>query len=257
VAPRALTLLELLLVVAVLATVAGTLLVSSDGIEERAGQDVTRTDLVRLREAVLRFRKDTGFLPKQGPYGLLGEGPEGRVPIPVGADPAAYGAWFHSPANLDQLHRNPLLGTAEPRAWDLDRRRGWNGPYLSRTRARTVLLGDGLREDGEIDPGGGPDEPTEGARAVEVPGLADGAALPGLSLAAPLPGGVDQVFVWKALDGTPAAVEGRPLFLFGLDDPQRARCVATGPDGLYTPLPSGSVDLTAPGSDDVGVYLHQ
>jgi len=234
---RGLTLIELLVVVAILATVAGTVLVSQGGVEDRAGQDITRHQLTELREAVLRFRRDTGHLPKQGPYALASAG--GEVQVPAGQDPADYAAWFHSPANLSQLYENPLAGNTEPRAYDLDTRRGWNGPYLSQ-RGHEVSVGDDLASDGSAGTGEG------GARLLTVPALAD--SLEQAALAT----GLGAVFSWTTPAG-PQPRAGRPLLLFSLDDETQARVVSCGSDGAYAP--HASSNPTAPGSDDLGVYL--
>ena len=94
------SLIELLVVVAVLATVAGGVVVSLSGVETHAATELTVRELAELKQAVLRFREDTGFLPKQGPFALE---PAGQVP-----EPSAGVAWFASPANLSQLIENPL-----------------------------------------------------------------------------------------------------------------------------------------------------
>jgi prepilin-type N-terminal cleavage/methylation domain-containing protein len=235
--PRGLTLIELLVVVAILATVAGTVLVSQSGVEDRAGQDITRHQLTELREAVLRFRRDTGYLPKQGPYALESEG--GEVKVPAGQTPADFAAWFHSPANLSQLYENPLAGNTQPRDFDLDTRRGWNGPYLSK-RDHQVSIGDGLASDGSSGTGG------EGTRLLSVPALSDSLER------GPLLGSLGVTFAWT----TPAGAQdraGRPLLLFSLDDPTQARAVSCGSDGVYAPHATSAA--TAPGSDDLGIYL--
>lgn len=235
--PRGLTLIELLVVVAILATIAGTVLVSQAGVEDRAGQDITRHQLTELREAVLRFRRDTGYLPKQGPYALESEG--GEVQVPAGETPADYAAWFHSPANLSQLYENPLAGNTNPRAFDPDTRRGWKGPYLAR-RDHEVSLGDGLAGDGSAGTG------AEGTRLLTVPALADSFEHPALS------GPLGATFAWTTPAGAPSRA-GRPLLLFSLDDPNQARVVCCGADGVYAPHATSAP--IAAGSDDLGIYL--
>lgn len=267
---RRLTLIELLLVVAILATVAGGLVVSMGGVEARAEGDLAQHELVELREALLRFRADTGWFPKQGPYALApaagDEGP-GLVPVPAGESRADYQAWFDSPANLSQLYENPLSdgdpATQLPseRLWDPDRRRGWRGPYLG--TPRRVTVGDGLRADGAEAPLGSPaatpDEPLEGTSALDVPALPDPFARPPHELAVPL-GGSSQLFVWTGSAGE-LAEAGRPYFAFDLDDEGRARVVSCGPDGRYTPLrrdaATGEPEAgpAAAGSDDLGLFL--
>lgn len=232
---RALTLIELLVVVAILATIAGSILVSQAGVEDRAGQDITRSQLSELREAILRFRKDTGHLPKQGPYALQ---PGGEVEVPAGDDPIAYAAWFNSPANLSQLYRNPLPGAP---AYDPDTRRGWRGPYLGRSE-HLVSLGDDLLSDGSAGTG------TQGTRLANVPALADSFNH------APVSAALGLAFAWTNPAGA-LPRGGRPLLLFSLDDPASARIVSCGSDGSYAPYPPATGGPTATGSDDLGVFL--
>ena len=242
---RRLTLIELLVVVTILATLAGAVLVSQGGVEDRALQDLARHELVELRAAILRFRADTGYLPKQGPYGLADAGGTGEVPTPSGVSSSEFAAWFASPANLSQLYRNPLEGNPNPRAWDPDRRRGWRGPYLGRSN-HSVSLGDGLRSDGALDAAG--DEPHEGARLLRVPGLADP------FVRDPVPSRLGDVFAWSNPAGATERA-GRPWLLFSLDDPDAARIVSCGLDGAYTPRAPSEAGPSAAGSDDIGLFL--
>jgi prepilin-type N-terminal cleavage/methylation domain-containing protein len=251
---RGLTLIELLVVVAILATVAGTVLVSQEGVEDRALRDITRTELQRVREAVLRFRADTGFLPKQGPYALRIETAGGEVEVPVGIDSDDYRAWFNSPANLSQLYENPLaqnpthpsaVSTLD-RAWDPDLARGWNGPYLG-AQGQSVSVGDGMAADGSSGTG------VEGTRRLVVPGLADRYEF------VPIHDSLGTVFSWSTSAGDLDRA-GRPYFLFSLDSETEARVVSCGPNGVYAPRTLGAPapvgdDSGGSTSDDLGVFL--
>lgn len=143
---RAFTLLELILVVAILATLAGAATSLVGGVQEQANADIARREMYALREAILRFHADTGWLPGEGPFDL--EIYEGRVTVervklemPEAQWPRLE-QWFYSASNIWQLVDNPLV-TVLPGPpptvtlnhplgrWDPDRRRGWNGPYLS------------------------------------------------------------------------------------------------------------------------------
>lgn len=104
------TLLELLVVVAVLATLGGAVLFSLDATERGAREDVRTVELTRIRDAVLKFRADTGQTPR-----LLAE----LLQSPDAADPLG-GWWWRGPAD-------PPLPAA---TWDPATRRGWSGPYL-------------------------------------------------------------------------------------------------------------------------------
>jgi prepilin-type N-terminal cleavage/methylation domain-containing protein len=215
------TLLELLVVVAILATLAGGVVATMDGVEEEASSQLARHELATLREAVLAFRRDTGFLPKQGPFALA---PAGVVPVP-----AEGAAWFASPANWSQLYENPLASTSHAlRAWNPDARRGWNGPYLARGAEGRVAV------------------PTFDAATFTW--LAGPLLSPMPSVADPFarPQEATGAFAWTGWSGEPLDRHGRPYLLLRLDDLGEARIVSFGADGAY--------DGTAIG-DDVAVFL--
>lgn len=241
--PAGFTLLELLVVVAVMAVVAGGLLVAYGGVDDAARADVGRAELEEVRRAVLRFRADTGHLPKTGPFDLdlPGRSADAAVdPATVpGASDAEKAAWFDSPANLGQLFQNPLLDeggdpTHALAAWNRDTRRGWRGPYLKQAGEGWVAVGAALGPDG-----GG--DPTAGAVLV-VQGVADPHDRPP----------VGAYLAWASAEADlPAAPHprwGRPYLLLGLDDPlgpAGVRLVGFGPDGAY--------DLAA--DDDVVLHV--
>tara|TARA_R110002072_G_scaffold224835_2_gene381936 strand:+ start:718 stop:1485 length:768 start_codon:yes stop_codon:yes gene_type:complete len=251
---RGLTLIELLVVVAILATLAGTVLVSQEGVEDRVVRDITQTELERVREAVLRFRADTGFLPKQGPYAMRIHTSGGEVEVPVGITDDDYTAWFNSPANLSQLYENPLAQNPDhptavsklARDWDPDLRRGWKGPYLG-AKGKSVSVGDGMLPDGSSGTG------VEGTRRLIVPGLADRYEF------APIPDSLGTIFSWSTPAGDVDRA-GRPYFLFSLDSTAEARVVSCGPNGLYAPRSAGAPaavgdDPDGSISDDLGLFL--
>ena len=133
----AFTLIELLCVAGVLGVLAGNAaMLALDG-RGVASEELTCVRLAELRNAIVRFHRDTGHLPKSGPFSLAVDG--GHVAMPVqGA------AWFRSPANLAQLFEQPRDAAGRAiGAWNVDAQRGWRGPYL-RPGARLVDLGGGL-----------------------------------------------------------------------------------------------------------------
>ncbi len=232
---RAFTLLELTLVVVVLAVVAGSLIANLGDAEAQATNNVARAELAAVREAVRRFRADTGYLPKTGPFALArdrdGDGlidDPGGIPVPT-SPPSGFATveewvlWFESPANLGQLFQRPVLDPNQPLAhlaeWEPSRRRGWSGPYLTFEGAQQV--GDDLQSSGLGDPRDG--------NPLEVPGVSD-----------PF---------------------GGPILLFELHDAARARVVSCGADREYTPrtlsgVPDDQVLATGPaGEHDLGLFL--
>ena len=205
------TLLELIIVTAVLASIAVGAILMVWQTEETAQCQIGMVEICEIREALIQFKKDTGTLPKQGAFALTTEG--GAVPVPPqGSD------WFHSPANFSQLINNPLAGTGHPlETWNPDTKRGWRGPYLSTSGEGLVDLGSDLDLDGS-------GSPTLGEVIEDVVAIAD----PFVSS----PDG--DYYHWSKLsDGGPLNRFGRPYFLFDIDDTQNARVVGLGPNRRY------------------------
>ena len=112
----AFTLLELLMVVAMLAIVAGGSLMMFGDSEDDAAEQISLSEIQQIKKALLQFERDTGRLPKQGPFNLDSQ-PGGAVPLsnlPAYVLPGQEFAWFYSPANFWQLYgrwrslKNPI-----------------------------------------------------------------------------------------------------------------------------------------------------
>lgn len=214
-----LTILELLIVVAILAALAGGVIMVLDGTQEDSASKVAQSEMLEIKKALLKFKQDTGYLPKQGPFELAPPNQcntsnlNGVVPLPPqGKD------WFCSPANLLELYENPLAATTHPlKDWNPDTARGWRGPYLTRQGEGLIDIGNGLGTDGS-------GSPTTGALLSEVRGVADP------FVAKP----EGSFFVWRTSPGsTPHDRWGRPFFLFDLNDNNNARIVGMGPNRTY------------------------
>ena len=254
---RGFTLIELALITSILMAVGYLLVVSYDGMPETVEVQTAQFEIVQVKKALLRFYRDTGFLPGTGPFDLEANGGAVRASdLPKFELQGQADAWLHSPANFWQLFENPLPpepiedvvfevggiavsedGTVAERhplgAWNPTTRRGWNGPYLESSGNGLVRIGSNLQENGDGDP-------------------AAGAPLPFMF-------GVADPFIWeptatdllcwtdieKLLDDNPDNDEecrdrwGRPYFLFGLDrsNPRspnsQTRIVSSGPNGRY------------------------
>lgn len=158
---RSFTLLELILVVAILAAMAGAATALVGGVHDQANGEIAVREMHAIRDAVLRFHQDTGWLPGEGPFDLdlPGEGRTGRVAVDGVAVPSQ--EWFDSAANVSQLVLRPVLlaPSSGLATWDPDRRRGWNGPYLSMSGEGEVA---GWEIDGRsgVDPLGAPVSPS-------------------------------------------------------------------------------------------------
>lgn len=256
---RSFTLLELILVVTVLAIVAGTVISNLGTSEDRAHASLAFAELTAVRDAVRRFRADTGFLPKNGPFARDAIQPPADL-VGSGFDSLAkWEAWFDSPANLGQLFERPKIREDHPLAWLVDpnsfveRGRGWNGPYLTSGGEGWVHVGAYLMPDGSGDPSQGAVLPA--MRAVADPYLREPLGSSSLEH-------WERHFAWWAVPPdsaqpnreVPFAVQGRPILVFDLNstDPDRpVRIVGFGPDGRYptpaTPTtPSDDLELVIP-----------
>ncbi len=253
---RGFTLVELLIVIMIIAAIAGGVVLSLDDTEDEAGLQISRSEIVKVKEAILKFKLDTGYLPGQGPFRLCNDGgaiPDGSVVNP--SDPCnkdnlpsyvpnfpavAQKKWFDSPANFWLLfgrddpcpdtvpstpvldEKSPLCRTGHPlEAWNPNTRRGWRGPYLSRIGEGLVDVGDNLTQ-------AGCGSPEAGTVLSQVRGVAD-----------PFdarPVNANTYFVWRTLpDDTDATTHaddphtkwGRPYLMFDLAN-NKARIVGLG-----------------------------
>jgi prepilin-type N-terminal cleavage/methylation domain-containing protein len=131
------TLLELLLVIALLAVTAGVAVQGYEGVQDQGRYDATRFEMAELRKALLQFRRDSGTndFPRQGIYDCTdaangnpaGANPDMDFLEEAGSTDAEKIAWCQSPANFWMLFVDPLGD-----GWNPDTHRGWNGPYLQR-----------------------------------------------------------------------------------------------------------------------------
>jgi prepilin-type N-terminal cleavage/methylation domain-containing protein len=226
------TLLELLVVVSILAVLAGSVLTTYRGVNDHAAEKVALDEMRELKKALLQFRQDTGYLPKQGLFDLSSAG------CTAPATPAD--ARFCSPANLEQLYEEPVDSLGDPIfPWSVDTGRGWRGPYIERVGEGLVDIGEGLSEAGAGSPIAG-DELQE-IRAVADPFINDAVTAGG-----------SELFEWRSSPGAPPEDTrtrfGRPYLVFDLDDGVFARIVSLGPNGRYDCDRDGDGDCDA---DDV------
>jgi len=249
------TLIELLTVVCILVIVAGGVVVSLQGTEDTAAAGVAQRELSELHAAVLRFRCDTGYLPRRGPFAVVADG--GRLdpgnddhwPATAPASATARAAWFQSPANFYQLFEDrdapsfqvALDVVAGPGlVFNRDTARGYAGPYLSRQGEGFVRVGDDLGRNGSGDPAVGD--------SLQVPGVADPFQSP------ELPGGL---LTWSSStiavpEGIAPAKLGRPYLLFTVAPAAGelgSRLVSFGLNGTY------ESDADALRGDDLAVFL--
>ena len=236
------TLLEILVVIALLAIIAGVIITAYGGVKDQGRADTAKFEMAEIRKALLQFRRDSGSrdFPNQRIYDCdslsLNEAkandpddspniltwPEGAPS--ADADALAWSDWCKHPANFWMLFINPLddLNTSvEEGIWNPDTHRGWNGPYLQRNNGY-LDIGNDLST-------AGTGNPNAGVVINNVWGIA--------SPYVDIPQG--DFFVWSNISDSTAngykeyEQYGRPYFIFDLDDEEQARIVSVSVDGLY------------------------
>jgi len=149
-----LSLLELLVVVSILAAIAGIGVQVYGDTDQQVQLKLSVVELQVVANAVRRFKQDTGYYPKDGPFDLDAPPRIGQVSLDTLPDyvpgPAAKKiAWFDSPANLSQLITAPVDMNDNPiMPWNVETGKGWRGPYLSSTKLCYMDLSDDLSRAG-------------------------------------------------------------------------------------------------------------
>lgn len=122
------TLIELMVVAAVLVAVAMIGVSAIVDTSEVAEEQLVLQEMREVAEAIVQFRSDTNYYPKQGPFAA--------ATVPSGTGPLA------SPANMIQLFESPEDAVGNDlMPWNPDTGRGWRGPYLSDFGEGTVTVG--------------------------------------------------------------------------------------------------------------------
>lgn len=235
----AFTLIELLVTIGILAIVAGTVIVAFDDAGSTAGDDLTRQRMAVVREALLKFRADMGYFPGEGSLAADKldltnsdfDYVDGDNPLTANSTVATRRAWADHRMNLWQLMQRP----ADPAdtvtkirwKWDLDMKRGWNGPYL----------GAGFHF--RLDDAGAAIDFMGGARSNRLIAIADAFERN--------TDGSGAYLRWNNETGAPPTKNylrrfGRPLIFErqpATGFPATFTLVSMGPDGLYDgPLPA-------------------
>jgi len=146
------SLLEMLVVVSILATVAGIGMQAYGNTKFDTEVKLSIVELQNIAKAVQRFKHDTGYYPKQGPFNLdlidrvKGEVSISLLPSASGSPAATQTDWFDSPANFYQLVIEPVNESGDSvMAWDIETGKGWHGPYLSSVKLSYVDLSNDLK----------------------------------------------------------------------------------------------------------------
>ena len=216
------TLLELLVVVAILAGLSFVASGTFRGVAEHADERLVRVEMQQIAQALRQFKQDTGYFPREGVFKLSADGGQvASLPSHTGGTDAE---WFYSPANLYQLlaTTSPLAGSGHVlETWNEESGRGWRGPYLTGFKDGSVIIGDDLNP---ADPDAADNvsgDPTAGTE-VDAVGVSDPFEHKPIG----------TLFAWSSV---PAGDRwGRPyLFLQTAANSNRWQLVSMGPDGEY------------------------
>jgi len=135
------TLFELLVVVSILAAVAGIGASAVVGYEQEAREQLVYSEMNNIAKAIYRFKADTGYFPKEGVFPNRYADEDN----PTIDEMSNLSDLFFSPREdgSDDLANsaNTVFG-AEILAWDIQTARGWNGPYISLNSLQRRSLGD-------------------------------------------------------------------------------------------------------------------
>ncbi len=133
---RGFTLLEILIVLGLLALLAGISLMAYEGIQSQGQADLVRYEMAEIRRALIQFRKDSGTYAFPGVHSYdctdaINGGSSTQAnsrmlfPAEAGTTDSEKITWCQDSANFWMLLTDPYgLG------WNEDTRRGWRGPYL-------------------------------------------------------------------------------------------------------------------------------
>ena len=217
------SLLELLVVISLLAILAGVALSAYDSVGEDAAQQLTQSEMIEVSKAIKKLKSDTGRMPQT----------------------------LH-PADFNDLFEMADASHTAFAEWDKDTGRGWRGPYLSRQGVGWVTVCNSLLADGS-----GNVTNCATTDQEKWQGLADSFQHKPDDNATENDK-TDDTLVWRACtDTTNSACDyrekwGRPYLIFDMDNDD-ARIVSMGADGRYDGI--NTTDICLPNGDDLVLCL--
>lgn len=228
------TLLELLVVVGIMAALAGVAYTASGSRIDDSKLIAVDSEMQNIRAALLRYKQDNFEFPARS-----------------------------SVVDVEFLYDQIAAGASN---WDPDYQRGWRGPYLRSGDSGLVDIGDGVGLDGTGAPQAVVTTASTLQRAIPDPFVAFpvevGEEKPDLgTICDDSPDANNAcLFDWRLLGQVnaddPISRRGRPYFLFDLDSEgaREARVVSLGPNGVYES--SGLSCPAAAGGDDIVLCLY-
>jgi len=149
---RGFTLIELLVVVSILAAIAGVTATAIGSYDQDAREQLVRVEMKNIAKAIRRFREDTGYWPKTGPYDYIGRYAGQTTPTDIDeyvnnyyAHESDFRFLFYLPEryvggyDIDNLPSGWGSNNTPISQWEPDYGLGWNGPYIDIPAAREVI----------------------------------------------------------------------------------------------------------------------
>jgi len=236
------TLLELLVVVGILAVIAGsTIFANKTQTIDNAKVTAAITEMQNIRHALLQYKTDNFEFPKKS----------------TTSDPTI----LVSPATLAFL-----LEQSDEKTWNNDYQTGWRGPYLSSGDSGLVDIGDNLKFDGSGKP-----------YIIDSSAITLQRGIPDPFIFAPVTNGESKPLIsspcddsadannkclldWRIVGQTdaddPLQQKGRPYLAFDLDKRDKARIVSMGPNGIYDSGTVSNCSSDANTTDDLILCLY-
>ena len=222
------TLLELMIVVAILAVISGMVISTYSGQQRSNAQyQVAQHEMEQLRQAIIRFQKDNLIAVTRT-----------------------------SAVDLSFLFEKGSLAN-----WNKDYQLGWRGPYMSGGDSGLVDIGDNLKLDGA-----GRSEIVDSAahqlqRAIPDPftkaPIANGNAVVTNPPCSENTNNNQCLLDWRLLGqataDSPHAKFGRPYLVFDLAEKLRARIVSMGANGIY----DSEANVCSASGDDIVRCIYQ
>jgi prepilin-type N-terminal cleavage/methylation domain-containing protein len=261
------TLLELMVVVAIMAALGGMVSYSGESRISDAKLTAAKAEMQSIRAALVAYKRDNFEFPDSS---------DGSDSLDKRERTSAADVYFlFSPESSTSLE-----GSSTIMSWDADYQRGWRGPYLVGGDTGLVDIGgDLIFTDGQYSGGGTVYTVVAGVlkfqRAIPDPFTAfpvvDGVENPNISNRCIENSENDNCLLdWRLLGGqgdsennippyAPLSRLGRPYLFFNLNNRDKARIVSMGANGRYEGSSDGTESSCAdfvPGGDDIIVCLY-
>jgi len=237
------TLLELLVVVGILAVIAGsTIFANRTQTIDNAKVTAAITEMQNIRHALLQYKTDNFEFPDQ-------------------ESPADFAFLFVKPTD-----DNNSDGEEDIQPWNNDYQKGWRGPYLASGDDGLVDIGGNLDINGSGKPYIIDIDKKNLQRGIPDPFIfapvANGDSKPLIS--SPCDDSADAnnkcLLDWRMVGQTdaddPLQQKGRPYLAFDLDDIDKARIVSMGPNGIYDSGTVSNCSSDANTTDDLILCLY-